>query len=79
MKDFSAFLDMLSSVQSLSRVPTLRDPMDYSTPGFPVHHQLPEIAQTHVRQVSDATQQFCPLLSPSLSAFGLTQKQGLFK
>ena len=39
------------AVQSLS--PTLQ-PMDYSMPGFPVHYQLPELAQTHVRQVTDA-------------------------
>ena len=43
-----------SSVAQLC--PTLCDPMDGSTPGFPVHHQLPELAQTHVRQVSDAIQ-----------------------
>ena len=44
------------SVQSLSCVPTLCDPMDSSMPGFPVHHQLPELAQTHVRWVGDAIQ-----------------------
>ena len=37
-----------NSVQSLSRVPTICDPMDSNTPGFPVHHQLPELIQTHV-------------------------------
>ena len=36
--------------------PTLCDPMDCSTPGFPVHHQLPELAQAHVHQVGDAIQ-----------------------
>ena len=45
--------------------PTLCDPMDCSTTGFPVHHQLPEIAQTHVLQVSDAIQPSHPLWSPS--------------
>ena len=45
--------------------PTLCDPMDCSTPGFPVHHQLPEFTQTHVRQVSDAIQPSHPLSSPS--------------
>ena len=45
--------------------PTLCDPMDCSTPGFPVHHQLPELPQTHVHQVSDAIQPSHPLLSPS--------------
>ena len=41
---------------------TLCDPMDYSTPGFPVHHQLPELAQTHIHQVGDALQPSHPLL-----------------
>ena len=44
---------LFSSVQSLSRV-RLCDPMDRSTPGFTVHHQLPELAQTHVHRVGDA-------------------------
>ena len=42
--------------------PTLCNPMDCSTPGFPVHYQLPELAQTHVHQVGDAIQPFHPLL-----------------
>ena len=49
---------------------TLCDPMDCSTPGLPVHHQLPELAQTHVHQVSDALQPSHPLSSPS-PAFNL--------
>ena len=53
--------------------------MDCSTPGLPVHHQLPEPAQTHVHPVSDATQPSHPLLSPSPPAFSLSQYQGLFK
>ena len=44
---------------------TLCNPMDYSTPGLPVHHQLPELAQTHVHQVGDAIQPFHPLSSLS--------------
>ena len=44
---------------------TLCDPMDFSTPGFPVHHQLLELAQTHVHRVSDAIQPSHPLSSPS--------------
>ena len=44
---------------------TLCDPRDCSTPGFPVHHQPPELAQTHVRRVSDAIQTSCPLLFSS--------------
>ena len=53
--------------------------MDCSTPGFPVHHQLPELAQTHVHQVSDAIQPSHPLLSPSPPAFNLSEHQGLFQ
>ena len=45
--------------------PTLRDPMNRSTPGLPVHHHLPEFTETHVHRVSDATQLSHPLLSPS--------------
>ena len=52
---------------------TLSDPMDCSTPGFPVHHQLPELAQTHVHRVGDAIQPSLPLLSPSPHAFNLSQ------
>ena len=66
------------SVQSLSRV-WLRDPTDCSTPGFPVHHQLPELAQTHVHWVCDAIQPSHPLWSPSPPAFNLSQHQGLFQ
>ena len=46
--------------------PTLCDPMNRSTPGLPVHHQLPEFTQTHVHLVSDAIQPSHPLLSPLL-------------
>ena len=59
--------------------PTLCDSMDCSTPGLPVHHQLPELAQTHVRRVSDAIQLSHPLLSPSPPYFNLFQHQGLFQ
>ena len=58
---------------------TLWDPMDCSTPGFPVHHQLPEPTQTHVHRVNDAIQLSHPLLSPSPPALNLSQYQGLFK
>ena len=58
---------------------TLCDPMDCSTPGLPVHHQLPEFTQTHVHWVSDAIQPPHPLLSPSPPTFNLSQHQGLFK
>ena len=56
---------------------TLCDPMDYSTPGFPVHHQLLELTQTHVHRVSDAIQPSHPLSSPSPSSFSLSQHQSL--
>ena len=60
--------------------PTVCDPMDCSTPGFRVHHQLPDLAQTHVHQVGDAIQQSHPLLlSPSPPAINLSQHQGLFQ
>ena len=55
---------------------TLCDPMDCSTPGLPVHHQLPELTQTHVHWVSDAIQPSHPLSSPSPPAFNLSQHQG---
>ena len=58
--------DQFSSVQfSHSVVLSLCDPMDCSMPGFPVHHQLLELAQTHVHQVSDAIQTSNPLSFPS--------------
>ena len=60
---FSKNIAQFSSV--VQWCPTLCDPMDCSTSGFPVHHQLPEFTQTHVHQVSDAIQPFHPLLSPS--------------
>ena len=59
--------------------PTLCNPMDCSTPGFPVHHQLPEHTQTHVHHVDDAIQPAHPLSSPSPPTFNLSQNQGLFK
>ena len=58
--------------------PTLCNPIDWSTPGFPVLHYLPGFAQTHVHRVSDAIQPSHPLLPPSLPALNLSQHQGLF-
>ena len=58
---------------------TLCDPMDCSTPGLPVHHQLSEPTQTHLHHVTDAIQPSHPLLSPSPPALNLPQHQGLFK
>ena len=57
--------------------PTLCDPMNHSTPGFPVHHQLPEFTQTHVHWVNDAIQPSHPLSSPSPPAPNLSQYQGI--
>ena len=58
--------------------PTLCDPMDCSTPGLPVLHRLPGLAQTHVHRVGDAIQPSQPLSSPSPPAFNLSQHLGLF-
>ena len=71
---------ILSSVQLLSHVrPTLCDPKDCSTSGFPVHHQLLELAQTHVHRVGDTIQRSHTLSSPSSPTFNLSQHQGLFQ
>ena len=59
--------------------PTLWDPMNSNTPGFPVLHHLLEFAQTHVRWVGDAIQPSHPLSSPSPPAFNPSQHQGLFQ
>ena len=59
--------------------PVLWDPMNWSTPGFPIHHQLPELAQTHVHQVGDAIQSPHSLLSPSPPGFSFSKHQGLFQ
>ena len=58
---------------------TLERPLDCSTPGLPVHHQLPEFTQTHVHWVGDAIQPSNPLSSPSIPALNLSQHQGLFQ
>ena len=58
--------------------PTLCDPMNRSTPGLPVHHQLPEFTETHVHRVSDAIQPSHPLSSPSPPAPNPSQHQSLF-
>ena len=68
--------DQFSSVQSC---PTLCDPINCSTPGLPVHHQLPEFTQTHVHRVSDTIQPSHPLSSPSPPAPNPSQDQGLFQ
>ena len=58
---------------------TLWDPMNRSTPGLPVHHQLPEFTETHVHRVSDAIQPSHPLSSPSPPAPNPSQHQSLFQ
>ena len=70
--------DPSSSVHPLSLV-RLWDPMDCSTPGLPVHHQLPELAQTHVHRAGDAIQPPHPLSPISPPAFNFFQHQGLFQ
>ena len=57
----------------------LCDPMDCSTPGFPVHHQLPELTQTHVHWIRDSIQWSHPFSSPSPPTFNLSQHHGLFQ
>ena len=59
--------------------PTLCDPMNHSTPGLPVHHQLPEFTQTHVHRVSDAIQPSHPLSSNSPPALNPSRHQSLFQ
>ena len=71
---------LLSSVSSVAQsCPTYCDPMDGNQPVLPVHHQLPEFAQTHIHWVSDAIQPSHLLSSPSPPIFNLSQHQGLFQ
>ena len=72
-----AYTFVFSSVRSLSL--TLCDPMDHSMLGFPVHYQLPELAQTHIHRVGDAIQPSHPLSSPSPPAFTLSHHQDFFQ
>ena len=71
--EFSQFSSVTQSC------PTLCNPRDCSTPGFPVYYQLPELTQTHVHHVGDAIQPSHPLPSPSPPAFNLSHHQGLFQ
>ena len=76
-----SLLIITSSVQFSSVAQSCRalfDPIDYSRPALPVHHQLPKFTQTHVHWVGDAIQPSHPLSSPSPS-FNLSQHQGLYK
>ena len=75
-------MNRISSVQYSSvaqSCPTLCNPVNRSTPGLPVHHQLPEFIQTHVHQVGDAIQPSHPLSSPSPPAPNPSQHQSLFQ
>ena len=76
-KSLSPPSDQIRSVAQ--SCPTLCDPMNRSTPGLPVLHQLPEITQTHVHRVSDAIQPSHPLSSPSPPAPNHSQHQSLFQ
>ena len=83
MEQSSLCYTVLEDIQSVSQFscqlcPTLCDPMNRSTPGLPVHHQLPEFTETHVHQVGDAIQPSHPLPSPSPPAPNPSQHQGLF-
>ena len=80
VRNLTEKIKQLSSVSPVSLwCPTFCDPMDHSTPGLPGHHQLPELAQTHVYWVSDAIELPHPLSSHSPPAFNLCQHQGLFR
>ena len=71
--------DLLQFTSVTQTCLTLCDPIKCSTPGLPVHHQLPESTQTYVHRISDAIQPSHPLSSPSPTAFNLSQHKGLFK
>ena len=73
------FPDSVSSIQFSRSVMSLCDPMNRSTPGLPVHQQLPEFTQTHVHRVTDAIQPSHPLSSPSPPAPNPSQHQSLFQ
>ena len=76
---YQAIISPHQSCSVAKSCPTLPDPMDYSMPGFPVPHHLPEFAQVHVHCIGDAIQPSHPLLYSSLSAFNLSQQQHLLQ
>ena len=76
LKTFFSSVQFSSVAQSCL---TLCDPMNHSTPGLPVHHQLPEFTQTHVHRVGDAIQPSHPLSSPFPPAPNPSQHQSLFQ
>ena len=76
-KRWQEYTDQIRSIAQ--SCPTLCDPINCSTPGLPVHHQLPEFTQTHIHRVSDAIQTSHPLSSPSPLAPNPSQHQSLFQ
>ena len=76
---FSAPLWKIQFSSVTQSCPTLCDPMNRSTSGLPVHHQLPESTHTHVHRVDNTIQPSHSLLSPSPPALNLSQHQGLFR
>ena len=79
MNKFDSYIIISLSIQfsSVQSCLILRDPMDHSIPGLPVHHQLPEFTQTHPHWVHDAIQPSHPLSSPIPPALNLSQHQSL--
>ena len=76
----SLLFNMLSQFSSVAQsCPNPCDPMNCNMPGLPVHHQLPELTQTHIHQVGDAIQPSHPLSSPFPPAPNPSQHQGLFQ
>ena len=77
---FTLSLTHADQIRSVAQsCPTLCDPLNRSTPGLPVHHQLPEFTQTHVHRVGDAIQPSHPLSSPSPLAPNPSQHQSLLQ
>ena len=77
--DICLFIPSVQFSSVAQSCPTLCDPMNCSTPGLPVHHQLPGFIQTHVHQVGDAIQSSHPLSAPSPPASNRSQHKGLFQ
>ena len=77
--DYSKAFNCVQFSSVAQSCPTFCDPMNRSTPGLPVHHQLPEFTQIHIHRVSDAIQLFHPLSSPSPPAPNPSQHQSLFQ
>ena len=75
----SFYYERCSVSSIIQSCPTLCDPMDYSMPGFSVHHQFLEFAQTQVHRVGDVIQSSHPMSSPSPPTFNVSQHQGLFQ